>query len=70
MGKENDNLTLFFISYRDLFKNKIIHRDIKPANILRSSNKFKIADFGFAKRIGNLDDIMTSIAGTPLYMAP
>jgi len=33
-------------------------------------DKFKIADFGFAKRIDNLDDVMTSIAGTPLYMAP
>jgi serine/threonine protein kinase len=58
------------LRYRDLFKNKILHRDIKPANILKTKETFKIADFGFAKRIDHLDDLMTSIAGTPLYMSP
>jgi serine/threonine-protein kinase ULK/ATG1 len=29
-----------------------------------------LADFGFAKKIDFENDLMTSIAGTPLYMAP
>ncbi|CAD8096317.1 unnamed protein product [Paramecium primaurelia] len=54
------------------FKRGIIHRDLKPANILiTSENIFKIADFGFAKRFQHLEgDLMSSLAGTPLYMSP
>ncbi|CAD8190297.1 unnamed protein product [Paramecium pentaurelia] len=54
------------------FKRSIIHRDLKPANILiTSENIFKIADFGFAKRFQHLEgDLMSSLAGTPLYMSP
>lgn len=52
----------------------IIHRDLKPQNILLSDNDpkkstIKIADFGFAK-IHNSDELLNSICGTPLYMAP
>ena len=34
--------------YRSIHSNDIIHRDLKPANIFFSSQKIKIADFGFA----------------------
>ncbi|CAD8050269.1 unnamed protein product [Paramecium sonneborni] len=54
-----------------LLKQGIIHRDIKPANILIHESQFKITDFGFAKQIDqNLDTIMNSLVGTPLYMSP
>lgn len=47
----------------------VIHRDLKPANILRSGNKWKIADFGFAIRSDS--EIKTKYnVGTPLYMPP
>lgn len=49
----------------------IIHRDLKPANILVSDGIFKITDFGFAKKLDSMDDqLMESLVGTPLYMAP
>lgn len=30
----------------------------------------KIADFGFSKKLKKLDEVITTICGTPLYMAP
>ncbi len=36
--------------FRDMVNNGYIHRDIKPENSLIKSNKFKIADFGFATK--------------------
>ncbi|CAD8059296.1 unnamed protein product [Paramecium sonneborni] len=56
--------------YYSLYQNSIIHRDLKPANILLHNGIPKLADFGFAKKIDFENDLMTSIAGTPLYMAP
>ncbi|CAD8144278.1 unnamed protein product [Paramecium pentaurelia] len=56
--------------YHQLYLNSIIHRDLKPANILMHQGIPKLADFGFAKKIDFENDLMTSIAGTPLYMAP
>ncbi|CAD8133760.1 unnamed protein product [Paramecium octaurelia] len=50
-----------------IIQNNFIHRDIKPANILFDNDQLKIADFGFSRRINNT---MTSIVGTPMYMAP
>jgi serine/threonine protein kinase len=47
----------------------IVHRDIKPANILVQSLKplhVKLADFGFSRISADL----TTICGTPVYMAP
>ncbi|CAK90527.1 unnamed protein product (macronuclear) [Paramecium tetraurelia] len=59
------------LGIKALLKIGIIHRDIKPANILMHDNQFKITDFGFAKQIdANLDTIMNSLVGTPLYMSP
>lgn len=61
---------------------EIVHRDLKPANILvDSSNTLKIADVGLAKAIWDMQGFsvesnatfelyMSSVAGTPVYMAP
>ena len=53
-----------------MHKQKVIHRDIKPENIMiQGENEIKLIDFGLSKRQhGN--NKMTTVAGTPYYMAP
>lgn len=46
-----------------------LHRDIKPANILIKNKIIKIADFGLATQINDVEKSVT-FAGTPHYMAP
>lgn len=54
-----------------LHSNRIIHRDMKPQNILiGSKQQIKLCDFGFARAISHDASLLTSIKGTPLYMAP
>lgn len=56
-------------AFKVLVKNKIMHRDFKLANILKHNGVIKIADFGFAKILG--DDVMaTTMLGSPLNMGP
>ena len=46
-------------------------RDMKPQNILIGSNGMvKLCDFGFARAMSCNTMVLTSIKGTPLYMAP
>lgn len=52
---------------------RIMHRDLKPQNCLVGSRGvIKLADFGFARELGDAarKETLTSIKGTPLYMAP
>jgi fused-like protein len=50
---------------------KIIHRDMKPQNILIADNDaLKVCDFGFARALSQNTLVLTSVKGTPLYMAP
>ena len=56
-------------AFKTLVKNKIMHRDFKLANILKHNGIIKIADFGFAKILGD-DTFTTTMLGSPLNMAP
>uniref|UniRef100_A0A7S3D7P0 non-specific serine/threonine protein kinase n=1 Tax=Palpitomonas bilix TaxID=652834 RepID=A0A7S3D7P0_9EUKA len=54
-----------------LHSNRVLHRDMKPQNILICSNGVvKLCDFGFARSMSSKTLCLTSIKGTPLYMAP
>ena len=63
-----------------IHEKNIAHRDLKPANILvDSKDNLKIADVGLAKAIWDdqqkevnctYQQYMSSVAGTPAYMAP
>lgn len=52
----------------------IVHRDIKPENILFDSkdadSPIKIIDMGLARKHNDIESPMTTIVGTPYYIAP
>jgi hypothetical protein len=66
------------LGLREAQRSGITHRDIKPSNLMIDGHGMvKVLDFGLAASTpgasGELDDgpvAQTSLAGTPLYMAP
>ena len=57
-------------AFQTLVKNKIMHRDFKLANVLKHDGYIKVADFGFSKLLGTEDQMVETILGSPLNMAP
>lgn len=55
-----------------LHSHRIVHRDLKPENILLDANGLnaKLCDFGLARNMTLETHLLTSMIGTPLYMAP
>ena len=53
-----------------LQKNHITHRDIKLQNILLLNNKYKICDFGEARKLMQKGIIVQPVRGSELYMSP
>jgi uncharacterized RDD family membrane protein YckC len=67
------------LGLREAQRNGITHRDIKPSNLMVDGHGMvKVLDFGLAASIDHADAAaglggpvaQTSLAGTPLYMAP
>jgi calcium-dependent protein kinase len=52
----------------------IVHRDLKPENILfendNDDDDVMITDFGLSKQLSHEQEILSSMVGTPYYMAP
>lgn len=48
----------------------ILHRDIKPANIFNKQGIWKIGDFGFARFVDGVHNVVKEKfrIGSPLYM--
>lgn len=42
-------------AFKILVKKQYIHRDLKPENILIKDKKYKLADYGFVKKVKNID---------------
>lgn len=56
--------------FSELVRKGVIHRDLKPQNLMLAQGKVKIGDFGFAKCILTQKQLLTSLVGSPIYMAP
>jgi serine/threonine protein kinase len=49
----------------------VVHRDIKPENVMYGKDgEIKLIDFGLSKTVSGKHTQLTTIAGTPYYMAP
>lgn len=52
-----------------MYNHKCMHRDLKPQNILLHNGQIKVADFGFAKIVEDMNrSEAQTLLGTPLYI--
>ena len=59
------------IMLKKIHEKKVIYRDLKPENILIDVHgNLKLADFGLAKIVPELDSLNDTFCGSPEYMAP
>lgn len=62
------------LAMRDAHAIGVVHRDLSPGNVLISAldNKVKVLDFGFAKFLGEVDELSVHgrVVGTPWFVAP
>lgn len=77
-GKLSANTSMYLFQQlasglRYLYSANLIHRDIKPQNLLLTMKQdrviLKIADFGFARRLDDLD-LAATLCCSPLYGSP
>ena len=65
------NFGLLFL-IRVLFQD-IVHLDLKPENVVlvsSESNRLKIIDFGFAKKLNSDSQVVRVLQGTPEFVPP
>jgi len=49
----------------------VVHRDIKPENIMFGRDgEIKLIDFGLSRTMQSQASRLSTVAGTPFYMAP
>lgn len=52
----------------------IVHRDLKPENLLyleeNPDSTIKVSDFGLARVLDSKSQLMSTVCGTPAYLAP
>jgi serine/threonine-protein kinase ULK/ATG1 len=57
-------------AFKAIYSENILHRDLKPSNILIHNGVYKIADFGFCKKMTGAQEMTYTMVGSPIYMAP
>jgi calcium-dependent protein kinase len=73
--KSAKNMILqMLIAVQHLHSHGIVHRDLKPENFLMAdkseNSEIKLIDFGLSKRYQEGEAKMTSMVGSPNYVAP
>lgn len=65
-----DLLLQLFKALAYLHERDILQRDLKPSNILVTDGQLKLTDFGLAACEAHYSPAVTTLQGTPAYLAP